>query len=72
MKTLFERLKPEIINAMELDALEYPLTVEMFERHFQGKNYFTELDVSCVLQLFKYTNSEKYSILELVGMFEER
>ena len=71
MKTLLERLKPEIVSAMELDALKYPASVEMFKRHFEGKNYYTQLDVSCVLELFKYTKSKNYSLLELVGMFEE-
>ena len=72
MKTLFERLKPEIVTAMELEAEQYPATVEMLKRDFEGKNYFTELTVSCIMQLFRYTNSEKYSILELVAMFEDR
>ena len=72
MKTLFERLKPEIVTAMELEAEQYPATVEMLKSDFEGKNYFTELTVSCIMQLFRYTNSEKYSILELVAMFEDR
>ena len=72
MKTLFERLKPEIVTPMELEAEQYPATVEMLKRDFEGKNYFTELTVSCIMQLFRYTNSEKYSILELVAMFEDR
>ena len=72
MKTLFERLKPEIVTAMELDGEQYPATVEILKREFEGKNFYTELIVSTIMQLFRYTNSEKYSILELVAMFEER
>ena len=72
MKTLFERLKPEIITAMELESEQYPATIEMLKRDFEGKHYYTELTVSCIMQLFRYTNSEKYSILELVAMFEDR
>jgi len=70
MKTLFERLKPEIITAMELDAEICPAPFKILKSDLEGKNFYTELTVSCVMQLFQYTKSEKYSILELVDMFD--
>lgn len=72
MKTLLERLKPELITAIELESEKYPTIMDSLKTQLNTKNYYTELSVSDVLQLMNFVNSEKYSILELVGMFDER
>ena len=71
MKTLFERLKPEVLKSFELEAETYPSTMERLKETLSNMNYYVELriaDASRLLSLGK--PFAKFDLEDLSNLFE--
>jgi len=51
MKNLLERLKPEYLELLEVDAIKYPYLVQGIKRDLRQNISFTNLSVGSALQL---------------------
>jgi hypothetical protein len=71
MKTLFERLKPEILTALNDEAVKYPATIELLIQTLQNCHTPMELSMSDAYRLTLITESGKFGILELLNCFNE-
>lgn len=69
---LLQRLKPEVLQAMESDMNKYPTLTTELKQSLSKKGFYTELTVSEVLELFRISQSQNYSLGELNDLFDKR
>jgi hypothetical protein len=71
MKTLLERLEPELKN--KLDRIEelYPNTVEEIMKELQERHYYPELSFNCVMDLVMYLELKNHEPLTIKDLFRE-
>jgi len=72
MKTLFERLKPELITAIELQSRKYPNLMMTVKEELQSKYSFIDLTVSTAYRLTDLTESKSFGINEIDECFIDR
>ena len=69
MKTLFEKLKPEVLELMKLQAVEYPATIEALIEKMSNMNWWIELKMSDAIRLVNiykpYSNFDMYAVINL-------
>jgi hypothetical protein len=72
MKTLLEKLKPEVLELLELEALEYPSTVERLKETLSNMNYWVELRIADATRLVSINKIyTPFTIEELSNLFNE-
>ena len=69
MKTLFEKLKPEVVELLMLEEQYYPATIKRLTEQLKSKHFFTELTVGDASQIVQLKNI-RFSIYELTECFE--
>jgi hypothetical protein len=69
MKTLFEKLKPEVLELLKLEATEYPATVEALIEKMSNMIWWTELKMSDAIRLVQinkpYSNFDMNAVINL-------
>lgn len=70
MRTLLEKLKPEIAQAIEQDVELYPASVEYLKALLSDKISFLELTISDAYKLIQFTKDCKFGIVEIMNLFE--
>ena len=69
MKTLFEKLKPEVVELMKLQAVEYPATIEALIEKMSNMTWWTELKMSDAIRLVQIhkpvANFDMYAVINL-------
>jgi hypothetical protein len=70
MKTLFERLKPELLDAMHTESKLYPTLMESLREELKSKYSYLQLTVNQGQRLTQLKN-QNIGILELVDCFED-
>ena len=69
MKTLFEKLKPEVLELMKLQAVEYPATIEALIEKMSNMTWWTELKMSDAIRLVQihkpYSPFDMYAVINL-------
>ena len=72
MKTLFEKLKPEVVELMKLEAVEYPATIEALIEKMSNMNWWTELKMSDAIRLVQiYTPVANFDMYAVINLFNE-
>lgn len=71
MTNLLERLKPELLEALQRDKVLYPFSMRYLEEELRSKFICTDLSVSNAYQLVNLTGSLTFGISELVNCFNE-
>ena len=69
MKTLFEKLKPEVAELLMLESEMYPTITQDLIDELKSKHFFTELTVGDASQIVQLKNI-RFSIYELMECFE--
>jgi hypothetical protein len=54
MKNLLERLKPEILDLIEIDAIKYPLASKWLKDELQNLFYVNDIKYAYIVQLESY------------------
>jgi len=70
MKTLFERLKPELLDAMHTEAKLYPTLMESLREELENNYSWMQITVNQGQRLTQLKN-QNIGILELVDCFED-
>lgn len=70
MKTLFERLKPELLDAMYTESKLYPTLMESLREELKSKYSYLQLTVNQGQRLTQLKN-QNIGIMELVDCFYE-
>ncbi len=68
MRNLLERLKPEYLELLEVDAIKYPFLVQGIKNTLIENFSYISLDVYTANQLCTVSNV-KFGILELDNLF---
>ena len=72
MKTLFEKLTPEAIKLLELEALEYPSTVDRLNDTLKSVTYYGQLSINDAHRLMSLNKSfARFDIEILSNLFDE-
>lgn len=70
MKTLYDRLKPELKQELELRAKEYPISFDLAKNALLNNYHWTDLKVSEVTNLFMLLH-KNFSLENLWDYFYE-
>ena len=70
MKTLFEKLKPEVAELLRLESKLYPAIIKRLTDELKSKHFFTELKVGDAYSLVRLDQEKRFSIYELTECFE--
>jgi predicted ATPase len=72
MKTLFEKLKPEVLKSLEREASLYPSTIERLIDTLKSVTYYGQLSISDAHRLISLEKSfVKFDIEILSNLFDE-
>ena len=71
MKTLFEKLKPEVVELLMLEEQYYPATIKRLTDQLKSKHFFTELTVGDAYSLVRLDQTKRFSIYELTECFND-
>ena len=71
MRTLLEKLKPEVLVLLEKEALEYPATMEVLKETLGKLHFWVELKVSDASRLVALKPRSSFNIETLSNLFEE-
>ena len=72
METLFEKLKPEVLELLKLEAAEYPATIEALTEKMNNMNWWTELKMSDAIYLVNiHKKYSTFSVENLINLFKE-
>lgn len=69
MKTLFEKLKPEVAELLKLESELYSSITKDLIDELQSKHFFTELTVGTAYSLVRLDQNKRFSIYELTECF---
>jgi hypothetical protein len=73
MKTLLERLKPEVMELLDVEAQTYPTIVKSIKGNLSQRYYVTEIslgtvsDLSSVKDLQEFMQAETFSDMYLIN-----
>lgn len=70
MKTLFERLKPAMIIAIENESKLYPNIMASLRGELEKKYFFNDMSVANAYRLTELTEKREFSITELNNCFD--
>ena len=70
MKTLFEKLKPEVAELLRLENELNPAVTQDLINELQSKYFWTELKVKDAYSLVRLDQEKRFSIYELIECFE--
>ena len=70
MKTLFEKLKPEVTELLRLENELNPAVTQDLINELQSKYFWTELKVKDAYSLVRLDQEKRFSIYELIECFE--
>ena len=70
MKTLFEKLKPEVTELLRLENELNPAVTQDLINELQSKYFWTELKVKDAYSLVRLDQEKRFSIYELMECFE--
>jgi hypothetical protein len=71
MKTLFEKLKPEILVLLEQEALLYPSSMEVLKNKLKEKHFWVELSIADASRLISMDKEATFSITGIINLFKE-
>jgi len=71
MKTLFEKLTPEVAELLRLESELYPSITQDLTDELQSKHFFTELTVGTAYSLVILAQTKRFSIYELTECFND-
>lgn len=66
MESLYERIKPEVIEAIEKDSKEFPSLTASLLDHMKSTVFVDEMQVGQATRLYKYA----YGIFESFDLFK--
>ena len=70
MKTLFEKLKPEVAELLRLESEMYPTITQDLIDELKSKYFWTEITVKNAYSLVRLDPNKKFGIYELTECFE--
>jgi hypothetical protein len=70
MKTLLERLKPELLQAMNEDAKKYPTIMASLKDELSNLYFCNDMTISNAFRLTMLTKESRFGITELHNCFE--
>ena len=70
MKTLFEKLKPEVAELLRLETERYPTTARDLIDELQSKYFWTEITVKNAYFLVRLDLNKSFNIYQLTECFE--
>jgi hypothetical protein len=70
MKTLFERLKPELILAMNAEAELYPNIMKSLKTELEKHYFFNDMTIANAYRLTDLTKHRRFGITELNDCFD--
>ena len=71
MKTLFEKLTPDVAELLRLEGELYPTITKDLTDELQSKHFFTELKVGTAYSLVLLDQTKRFSIYELTECFKD-
>ena len=72
MKTLFEKLKSETLRSLELEALEYPATMELLVDTLKSINFYGQLSINDAYRILLATDKNcRFSIEAIDKLFND-
>jgi hypothetical protein len=71
MKTLLEKLSTENAELLELEAQQYPASIEVLKERLSKINYFTQLEISDASRLISLKSPREFNMLNIIALFEE-
>jgi hypothetical protein len=72
METLFEKLKPEVLELLKLEAVEYPATVEALTEKMSNMIWWTELKMSDAIRLVNiYKPYSNFDMPAVINLFKD-
>ena len=69
MKTLYDKLKPEIKAKLEANHAEYKVSIDYIFNKLQTKDRYSELTIDEVRTLNTFSNSEMYQTTQMDLMY---
>jgi len=58
MKTLLEKLTPEVLAQLDKEAINFPATVERLKKELNQYHHFLELSMGQITTLVRVTNTD--------------
>lgn len=71
MKTLFEKLTPEVAELLRLESELYPSITQDLIDELQSKHFWTEMTVKNAYSLVRLNQTKRFSIYELTECFKD-
>jgi hypothetical protein len=71
MKTLFEKLTPEVVELLRLESELYPSITQDLIDELQSKHFWTEITVKNAYSLVRLDQTKRFSIYELTECFND-
>ena len=71
MKTLFEKLKPEVAELLRLEKEMYPTITQDLIDELQSKYFWIDMTVKYAYSLVRLDQEKKFSIYELIECFND-
>ena len=71
MKTLFEKLKPEVAELLRLESEIYPTIAQDLMYELQSKYFWTEITVKNAYFLVRLDQNKSFNILQLTECFND-
>lgn len=69
MKTLFEKLKPEVAELLRLESELFPTITQDLIDELQSKHYWIDITVKNAYSLVRLDPNKKFDIIELTECF---
>jgi hypothetical protein len=70
MKTLLERLKPELLAKMEDEGKAYPFAVKALLAELKNNTYVMDMTYGSVISMSNFLGLRDYSITEILNLFD--
>jgi len=71
MKTLFEKLTPEVAELLRLESKLYPSSTQDLIDELQSKHFWNEMTVKNAYSLVRLDQTKRFSIYELTECFND-
>jgi hypothetical protein len=69
MKTLLEKLSTENAELLELEAQQYPASIEVLKERLSKINYFTQLEISDASRLISLKSGRIFTLSNIMDLF---
>lgn len=71
MKTLYERLKPELLAKMQSEGEQYPYAIKALMEELQNSKYVLDLTYGSAISMSNFLELPNYTISEILNLFTE-